>query len=48
MQIHVFVIKAFGFFFSLLGKSLGLITKVGKFLKNYGSRQNVLGVHVFV
>jgi len=40
--------KVQGFFFSLLGKPLSIITEVGKIFKNYGNGQNVLGVHVFV
>jgi len=30
-------------FFSIVGKWLWFITDMGKFFKNYGSRQNVLG-----
>jgi len=35
-------------FFSIVGKWDGFITDMDKFFKNYGSRQNVLGVHIFV
>ena len=35
-------------FFSLLGKSVWFITDMGKFFKNYRTRQNVLGENVFV
>jgi len=35
-------------FFFIVGKWLWFITDIGKFFKNYRTRQNVLGVHIFI